>query len=455
MVKLRRSAGLAIAVLTAIVVTGVAAAAEPNGSHGPHVQSARSVAGARASRVKKRHAALSVPAGAQKSLRKHLDEILAQAKAEAPDSPSVFASVDAYKSNFSWSGADGKMYFGGEPVTPAVAWDGQSEGKTVTAAAIWRLIEEGRLKPSDTLGKFLDPEVVNKIDVLNGTNYGPRVTIHELLTHTSGIVDWYDNYPKSFEYLYGPEPTQCAAPGDTPARTCAEYRWDPRNLLALAYGLEPYFAPGEGWHYSESGYFLLGMIIEKITGESVPSAQRRLVLSRANVPDMWFMSYETPRAPLAHGYDEFRPGEENGRDPVDAMAQSSNGTWSYTGGGYAARGTEWDQFFRALLEGKIIKPKTVQRMIATTPQSRKESKLKGKDWSGDGAGVFEFPFAGSRFYGHDGYWCERTIYSPQLKLAVSVDYNDLNCGLGPEAEPEVSPKTQLVKRLIAAVEAAR
>jgi len=451
MVKLMKPFALAIAVLAAIVVPGVAAAAGSDGSGNSGVQSLHT-ADAAASGAKG-GAALSVPAHARAQLRKHLNKILAQTKAASPFSPSVFASVDTYSHRFSWSGAAGRTFFGGEPVTPAVAWDGQSEGKTVTATAIWRLIEMGRIKPTDTLGKYLKPEVVNRIDVLNGTNYGPKVTIRELLNHTSGIVDWYDNYPKSFEYLYGPEPSQCAAPGDTPARTCAEYRWDPSDLMALAYELEPYFAPGEAWHYSESGYFLLGMILERVTGESVAQAQRRLVLSRAHVPHMWFMSFEAPRAALAHGYDEYRPEEENGRDPVDAMSQSSNGTWSYTGGGYAAPGTEWNQFFRALLEGRIIKPRTVKRMIATTPQSRKESKRKSKEWSGDGAGLFEYKVDGASFYGHDGYWCEKTIYSPRLKLAVSVDFNDLNCGRG-LAESDVSPKAQLVNRLVKAVRSA-
>jgi D-alanyl-D-alanine carboxypeptidase len=438
MSKLTKQVALAIAVLTAIVPAGVAAAAaEPHGPDGPRVQSA----------------ALSVPSHARQALRKRLNEILAQAKAAAPYSPSVFAHVDAYTNRFSWSGAVGKTYFGGEPVSPAVAWDAQSEGKTVTATAIWRLIEQGRLKLTDTLDKFLEPELVNQIDVLKGTNYGPKVTLRQLLTHTSGIVDWYDNYPKANEYIYGPDPKQCVAPGDTPARTCAEYRWNPRDLLALAYGLDPYFAPGESWHYSESGYFLLGLILEKLTGQSAARAQRRLVLSRANVPHMWFMSYEAPRAALAHAYDEYRPGDENGYDPVDSMSQASDGTYSYTGGGYAAPGTEWNQFFRDLVEGKIIQPRTVRRMSATTPQSRKVSRKDGKDWAGVGAGLFEYPLEGDTFYGHAGYWCSMTVYSPRLKLAVSVDFNAVNCGLG-LGESEVPARDQLVRRLVQAVKAA-
>jgi D-alanyl-D-alanine carboxypeptidase len=460
MFKLKKPVALAIVVLTTIASAGVVAAAEPNGSDGPRAR-AVSLADSQSGltpaadtappRHAKRSAPLSVPSGARAHLRARLDAILAQAKEQAPESPSAFAHVDTYSNRFSWSGAVGSMYFGGEPVTPDIPWDGQSEGKVMTATAIWRLIEQGRIKPTDTLGKFLEPELVNQIDVLNGTNYGPQVTIHELLTHTSGIVDWYDNYPRSFEALYGPDPAQCAAPGDTPARTCAEYRWDPRDLLALAYGLDAYFAPGEAWHYSESNYFLLGLILEKVTGESAASAQRQLVLNRADVPHMWFMSFETPRGPLAHGYDEFRPGDENGYDPVDAMSESSNGTWSYTGGGYAAPGTEWDQFFRDLVEGKIVQPDTVRRMTEASPQS--VAANSGKNWVGDGAGLFSYELEGDLFYGHDGYWCSTTVYSPRLQLSVSVTFNAINCGRGLD-EPAQSPKFQLVRRLIQAVKAA-
>jgi D-alanyl-D-alanine carboxypeptidase len=202
--------------------------------------------------------------------------------------------------------------------------------------------------------------------------------------------------------------------------------------------------------YSESGYFLLGLILEEVTGESAASAQRQLVLSRANVPRMWFMSFEAPRAGLAHGYDEFRPGDENGYDPVDAMAQSNNGTWSYTGGGYAAPGTEWNQFFRALLEGQIVRPHTIRRMTAPTPQS--VEKNDGKEWVGDGAGLFKFRVNGETFYGHTGYWCSMTVYSPGLKLAISFTFNALNCGRG-LAEPEKSPKIELLRKIVRAVEA--
>ena len=124
------------------------------------------------------------------------------------------------------------------PATPATVYRIGSITKQFTAAGIMRLAEQGKLSLDDTVQRFL-PAFPTQ---------GNRVTIRHLLNHTSGIRSYTSLGPKFGRVT----------------------RLDlvPDSLVALFSG-EPFdFKPGDAWRYNNSGYFLLGMIIEKVSGKS-------------------------------------------------------------------------------------------------------------------------------------------------------------------------------------------
>lgn len=122
------------------------------------------------------------------------------------------------------------------PVTPETKFRIGSITKQFTAAAILKLQEEGSLSVDDSLSKFL-PDYPR----------GNEVTIHHLLTHTSGIHS-YTNKPNFMETV------------------TAEVK--PEDLIDSFKDDDFDFDPGEKWLYNNSGYFLLGYIVEKVSGES-------------------------------------------------------------------------------------------------------------------------------------------------------------------------------------------
>lgn len=109
--------------------------------------------------------------------------------------------------------------------------------KTFTATIILRLVEEHKLRLDDPVSKY-------HLNVPNGVH----ITIREMLNMTSGLF----NYTEDGGFLQ----SLIADP---------ERAWSPRELLTIAFSHQPYFAPGQGWYYSNTNYIVLGLLIEQIT----------------------------------------------------------------------------------------------------------------------------------------------------------------------------------------------
>ena len=124
----------------------------------------------------------------------------------------------------------------GTPITPQTKFRIGSITKQFTASAILKLQEQGKLSVGDKLAKFF-PDFPR----------GREVTLRHLLTHTSGIRS-YTDMPGFIEKVTAPI---------TPDKLIDSFKDEPYD-----------FAPGKKWHYDNSGYFLLGMIVEKVSGKS-------------------------------------------------------------------------------------------------------------------------------------------------------------------------------------------
>jgi CubicO group peptidase (beta-lactamase class C family) len=139
------------------------------------------------------------------------------------------------------------------PMTPTTAFRLASVTKQFTAAAILALVEDGRLVLDGRLGDLLP----------DAPRYAHDVRVRHLLAHTSGIPD--------YEPLLGS--------GDGP-------QLRDHDVLALLHEARSlYFPPGSSWRYSNSGYALLALIVERVTGESFAAFLRRRIFDRAGMPN--------------------------------------------------------------------------------------------------------------------------------------------------------------------------
>src|SRR5215471_5941360 len=115
--------------------------------------------------------------------------------------------------------------------------------KTMTATVILQLVDQHKLGLNAPVSKY-QPEVPN----------GKNITIRELLNMTSGLFDYTGD--EGFQQAVFANPSKA---------------WQPSELLAIAFKHPPYFAPGKGWHYDNTNYILLGLIMQQLT--HLPAAQ--------------------------------------------------------------------------------------------------------------------------------------------------------------------------------------
>lgn len=166
-----------------------------------------------------------------------------------------------------------------------------SISKTFTAAAVLRLVDEGKLKLDDPLTKHL----------AGAPDSWKAITIQHLLQHTSGLAD----------YL-GPT---VSLGQERPARALVE------GLHARPLR----FVPGSRYEYSNSGYLVLGEVVAQVTGEPFSVAARRLVLEPAKLPHAVPASPRTMIPDRATGYERFRGEFVNETFVSQSMSQLGDG----------------------------------------------------------------------------------------------------------------------------------
>lgn len=166
------------------------------------------------------------------------------------------------------------------PASPATVYEIGSLTKQFTATAVMMLVEEGKIGLDDPIGKYLD----GLPDAWGG------VTIRHLLTHTSGIKS-YTNLPSFLPNLR------------------KDYK--PEEIPRLSYELPLEFTPGDRFAYNNTGYFLLGMILEKVSGKSYGDLLRDRIFSPLGMTSTRINSLRDVIPNRAGGYDWSGTGYKN------------------------------------------------------------------------------------------------------------------------------------------------
>ena len=164
------------------------------------------------------------------------------------------------------------------PLLPGTPFRVASVTKTFVAAAVLRLVEQHRVALDDPIATYLAPETVA---LLTSGGYDPqRITLRELLDHTSGLYDYASS--DAYDDVNTYDPT---------------HQWTAREQLqfAMDHGA-PVGPPGEKYHYSDTGYVLLGEILQRVTGDTLPGAVRGLLhFDRLGLADTWWEKLESAR----------------------------------------------------------------------------------------------------------------------------------------------------------------
>jgi D-alanyl-D-alanine carboxypeptidase len=260
-----------------------------------------------------------------------------------------------------------------KPLTAESRYRIASVTKMYTAVMIFQLVEERKLKLTDTLGKFF----------LQVANAG-KVTIAQILAHRSGIHD------ALLDEKLRPA-----------SKTSPVTKEELLNIISKG---PSDFEPGSKHLYSNSGYALLGLIVEKLSNKSYVETLRGSITSKIGLNDTY----------IATGNIDVNKNE--------SLTYRYTGGWKqepethpsilFGGGSIISTPNDMVKFIHALFDLKLI--------------SKEHLELMKTIRDGDGSGMEPFLFAGKTFYGHTGggdNYGAWLAYLPEEKLAVAYATN--------------------------------
>lgn len=249
--------------------------------------------------------------------------------------------------------------------------------KTFTAIMIMQLMEEKKLRPETKLTKFF-PKIPS----------AELISIEDLLHHRSGIKDYINQDSITAKEL---------AQGDLK-----------KTITKKIESYELNFVPNSQALYSNSNYYLLGLIIEKLTKESYAENLQKRIVSKIGLKNT-YLPEENANAKI----NESLSFHYNGKTweaieewPVDI---------AFAAGGIISTTDDLTHLIQSLFEGKLVNSASLEEM----------KKIK----DGYGKGLVQFPFGERKFYGHNGRienFISMLGYYPKDKLSVSLIVNGNN-----------------------------
>ena len=295
---------------------------------------------------------------------------------QALAAPGMVATV-LFADGSTWSGTAGVADLAsGRPLTVETPFSIASISKTFLAAEVMTLVQGGTLSLDASAAALLPGTLVG------GRAIDPRITVRELLDHTSGLRD----------YLVDPK-LGLAVEADR------RRIWTPAE--ALAYAGTPLAAPGVGYHYANTNYVLLGLIVERLTARTLAQEYRARFFDPLGMRNSFYQVAETPTAqmPTAYQYSSVKlnavPADVT--DGTGVRPFTSITTAAGAAGSVAASAPDLARWAVSLYDGSVLEPATLQAMLADAAST---STLKpGYPY---GLGVQEFVIDGRLSYGHSG-----------------------------------------------------
>ena len=277
-----------------------------------------------------------------------------------------------------------------------------STTKLFVTSIILKLVAEGKLSLEDSISKFLDEQTMKGLHVFKGTDYSDQITVKNLLAHTSGIPDYFQNKGESgksleYEIIKG-----------------NDQFWTFEQAIQRSKEMKPLFAPdakGKA-HYSDANFQLLGRIIENITGKSLSENCQELIFQPLNLTKTYLYTDISDNKPKTLYYKQ--------NELVIPKAMTSFGA----DGGIVSTSQELLTFIEAFFNG-ILFPKEYLKDLQEW--NRIFSPLK----SGVGIHLFKLPWIFNptglipELLGHSGLSGALAYYSPKEDLYIVGTVNQV------------------------------
>jgi D-alanyl-D-alanine carboxypeptidase len=262
--------------------------------------------------------------------------------------------------------------------------------KTFVAATIMQLVDVGALSLDDPLSNWL-PDYPR----------AGQITLRMLLSHTSGVFNLYES-PNYFRLVV----------------RRLHRTWTPQDVLDKLAGA-PYCDPGACYHYSNTGFILLGLVIEAQTGQALGTVFRERFFTPLGLTATYFQGDGPPPASSARGYKATQAGNVAIDDGSSYRPTQSEGTVIWAAGGIVASAPDMARWARALYGGEVISADSLAQMTNFVFRPEKQGGYYG-------LGTRQRLFSGIAMEGHTGTlraFNAAMWYLPSLDLTVVVMTN--------------------------------
>ena len=215
--------------------------------------------------------------------------------------------------------------------------------KTFVTTALLQLVDKGEISLDDKISKYID-------NVPNGD----EITIRQLANMTSGLA----NYSEDEEWV------------KTSIFTKSDRNIPVSELLDVAFKIAPAFAPGKGWHYSNTNTILLGQVIEKISGLSLDQYLQENIFTPLGLSDTSYPLDAKVPSPYAHGYTK------QTLDGKEADVTFNNPSWTNAAGQMVSNFADLKIWAKALGTGALLSDNAFKERLSwvTLPPNTEKRK---------------------------------------------------------------------------------
>ncbi len=272
-----------------------------------------------------------------------------------------------------------------QAATPDTLYSVGSITKTFITAAIMQLAQDGSLSIDDPLANWL-PDFPN----------AAQITLRELLGHTSGVYDFFENPQYNQLVIHQPG-----------------HAWTPQETIDT-FVRGPYFPPGTGYHYSNTGFLLLGMVIEQVTGMKLGAVLNQRLFAPVGLDNTYFQGTNPPPAGAARGHSVTVTGQDIS-DGTDYRPTLSEATIAWAAGAIVSDAPDLATWARTLYGGHLLDASSLAQMEDYNYAPRSDQ--------GYGLGTRTRVFDDERMFGHTGTlrgYYDAMWYYPDSDLTVVV-----------------------------------